>query len=71
MRDTIARTSHQQRGGSCDHGIDTTRIGVERLMHRRKPFRRIATRSEKRAATYAAMRTMVSRLLWLSFANTV
>jgi len=38
---------------------------VERLMNRLKQFRRIATRYEKRAATYLAMVTLAAILLWL------
>jgi transposase len=39
-------------------------------MNRDKPFRRIATRYEKRAANYQAMWLIATILLWLSFANT-
>jgi transposase len=38
---------------------------VERLINRRKQFRRVATRYEKRAANYHAMLTIVASLLWL------
>jgi transposase len=38
---------------------------IERLIHRLKQFRRVATRYEKRAATYQAMVTVACILLWL------
>jgi transposase len=38
---------------------------VERLINRLKQWRRIATRYEKRAATYHAMLTIAAILLWL------
>jgi len=39
-------------------------IATERLINRPKPWRRIATRSEKRAANDEAMLTIVFMLLW-------
>ena len=38
---------------------------IERLINRLKQWRRIATRYEKRAATYLAMLTLAAILLWL------
>jgi transposase len=38
---------------------------VERLVNRLKHFRRIATRSEKRAIHYVAMLTIAAIVLWL------
>ena len=38
---------------------------VERLINRLKRFRRVATRYEKRAASYRAMVTLAAILLWL------
>ena len=38
---------------------------VERLINRLKQWRRLATRYEKRAATYQAMLTIAGILLWL------
>jgi transposase len=38
---------------------------VERLINRRKQYRRIATRYEKRAANYLAMLTLAAILLWV------
>ncbi len=39
---------------------------VERLINRLKPYRRIATRYEKRAANYLAMLTLGRTMLWLT-----
>jgi len=39
-------------------------IATGRLINRPKPWRRIATRSEKRAANDEAMLTIVFMLLW-------
>lgn len=65
IRYTIPRRSNQARGGSFDKAIYKQRNRVERLINRLKQFRRIATRYEKRAASYAAMLTIASILLWL------
>jgi transposase len=37
----------------------------ERLFNRLKPFRRVATRYEKRGQNYLAMVTLAAILLWL------
>lgn len=65
IRYTIARRSNQRRGGPFDKTTYKARNRVERLFNRLKPFRRIATRYEKRAAQYAAMLTIASILIWL------
>jgi len=38
---------------------------VERLINRLKQFRRVATRYDKRADSYAAMLTIAMILVWL------
>jgi transposase len=38
---------------------------IERLMNRRKQFRAVATRFEKRAVNYRAMVVIASLLIWL------
>jgi transposase len=38
---------------------------VERLMNRRKQFRAVATRYDKRAVNYRAMVVIASLLIWL------
>ena len=48
-----------------DRGAYRERNVIERLINRLKQWRRIATRYEKRAATYRAMVTLASILLWL------
>lgn len=62
---TIARKVNEHRGGSFDKALYRQRNRVERLINQLKPFRRIATRYEKRAANYEAMLTLASILLWL------
>ena len=42
-----------------------TRNTVERCVNRLKQFRRLASRFEKTAASYAAMLTLAATLLWL------
>ena len=42
---------------------------MERLFNRLKQFRRVATPYEKRAASYLAMVTLASILVWLRFAE--
>ena len=42
---------------------------IERLVNRLKQFRRVATRYEKRAASYLAMLTLAALLLWLRVAG--
>ena len=44
---------------------------IERLFNRLKQFRRLATRSEKRAANYLAMLHLGAILIWINaFADT-
>jgi transposase len=57
---TIARRSNKQ--------PYRKRNIVERLIHRLKQFRRIATRYEKRASNFAAMITIASIFLFSDFA---
>jgi transposase len=42
-----------------------TRRGLERWVNRRKQWRRIATREEKRVDNYQAMLTIAAILQWL------
>lgn len=65
MRLTIPRRSDQPRGGSFDRHAYRQRNRVERLINRLKQYRRIATRYEKRAATYHAMLTVAAIIVWL------
>jgi transposase len=65
IRITIPRKSNEHRGGSFDKTLYRQRNRVERLINRLKQHRRIATRYEKLAASYAAMVTLAAILLWL------
>jgi transposase len=55
IRLTIPRQTHECRKGPFNRGIYRLRNRIERLIHRCKQCRRIATRDEKRAANYKAM----------------
>ena len=70
MRITIPRRRNERRTGPFNRAIYRLRIRVERLINRYKQFRRLATRAEKRAATYRAMWIVAAPVLWLGFANT-
>ena len=50
---------------SFDREVYRERNVIERLINRLKQWRRIATRYEKRAASYFAMLTLAAILLWL------
>jgi transposase len=65
MRLTIPRKKNEHRGGCFDRALYRQRNWVERLINRLKQFRRIATRYEKRADSYAAMLTIAMLLIWL------
>jgi transposase len=70
IRMTIPRKPNEHRTGPFDRARYRQRHTSERLINRYKQFRRIATRYEKRAATYQAMWLLATVLLWLGFANT-
>ncbi len=65
IRPVIPSMSNQRRRPDFDRAAYRRRNRVERLINRRKQFRRIATRYEKRAANYLAMVTIGMILLWL------
>ncbi len=65
IRYTIPRRQNEHRGGSFDKTIYRLRNRVERLINRLKQYRRIATRYDKRAATYATWITIAAILLWM------
>ncbi len=65
MRMTIPRKKNEHRTGPFDRQLYRQRNVVERLINRLKQFRRIATRYEKRADSYAAMLSIAMILLWL------
>lgn len=66
IRYTIPRYRRTRRRGPFDHALYRTRNRVERLIGRLKQWRRVATRYEKRAATYLAMVTLAAVLLWIA-----
>ena len=65
MRITIPRKKNEHRTGPFDRKLYRQRNQVERLINRLKQFRRVATRYEKRANSYAAMLTIAMIFLWL------
>jgi transposase len=69
IRCVIPRRKDECRKGRFDRDTYRQRNKVERLFNRLKQFRRVATRYEKRAATYLAMVTLASILVWLRFAE--
>jgi transposase len=62
----IARQKGERRRGRFDEVAYRKRNVVERLVNRRKQFRRIATRYEKRTVNYVGMLTIAAIVLWLS-----
>jgi transposase len=70
LRVTIPRKANAHRTGPFARSSDRRRNTIERLIHRYKPFRRIATRYEKRAVNYQAMWLIATIVLWLGLANT-
>jgi hypothetical protein len=65
IRMTIPGKASEGRKGQFDSQVYRGRNRVERLINRLKQFRRVATRYEKRTATYLAMLTIAAILLWL------
>ena len=55
IRMTIPRKRNERRTGPFNRALYRLRNRIERLINRCKPFRRLATRDEKRAANYKAM----------------
>jgi transposase len=67
IRYTFPRRTDQVHTGPFDRAVYCLRNQVERLINRLKHLRRIATRYEKRATSYATMLTLAATLLWLKF----
>jgi transposase len=61
----IPTRKDQRRLAEFDREAYRERNRIERLINRLKQFRRMATRYEKRAASYLAMVTLAMILLWL------
>ncbi len=65
IRSTIPHKVNEHRSGPFNRTLYRTRNLVERLMNRLKPFRRVATRYDKRAENYVAMLHLAAITLWL------
>ena len=62
---TIPANTNSRCRGRCDRAVYRERNRIARVMNRVTPYRRIATRDEKRGATYVAMLTLVAIQRWL------
>ena len=65
IRHTIPRRRDERRTGPFDRTVYRLRNRVERLINRCKQFRSLATRYDKRAATYRALWLIAFTILWL------
>ena len=65
MRYTIPRRRDERRTGPFDRAVYRQRNRVERLITRCKQFRSLATRYDKRAASYRALWVIAFLILWL------
>jgi transposase len=65
IRYTIPRKQHEQRTGPFGRAVYRKRNRVERLINRRKQFRRRATRYEKRGTNAHARWIIAAILLWV------
>lgn len=65
IRTTIPRKKNEHQTGPFDRALYRQRNQVERLINRLKQFRRVATRYDKLASSYAAMLTVAMIVLWL------
>ena len=65
IRYTIPRRRDERRTGPFDRTVYRLRHRVENLIARCKQFRSLATRYDKRAASYRALWTIAMILLWL------
>jgi transposase len=70
IRITMPRRKTESRTGPFARARYRQRSWVERLIHRLKQHRRLATRYEKCAENYRALWLFAATLLWLDFANT-
>jgi transposase len=62
---TIPHKQNACHKGPFNRALYRLRNRIERLINRCKPFRRLATRYEKRAANYKAMWLIAATILWL------
>jgi transposase len=64
LRITIPRQRTERRTGPFDRAMYRLRNRIERLSNRGKQCLRLATRDEKRAASYQAMWLIAATILW-------
>ena len=65
IRYTIPKLCTERRTGPFDRTIYRRRNQVERLIGRCKQYRSLATRYDKRAASYRALWTIAMTILWI------
>ena len=69
IRYTIPRRRDERRPGPFDRAVYRQRNRVERLINRCKQFRSLATRYDKRAASYRALWVIAFLILWIQHGN--
>lgn len=69
IRVTIPRKVNEQRTGPFDRALYRLRHRVENLFARCKQFRSLATRYDKRAASYRALWVIAFTILWIEHAH--
>ncbi len=69
IRITIPRKVNEQRTGPFDRALYRLRHRVENLIGRCKQFRSLATRYDKRAASYRALWVIAFTILWIEPAH--
>ena len=65
IRYTIPRRRDERRSGPFDRAAYRRRHLVENLIARCKQYRSLATRYDKRAASYRALWTIAMTILWI------
>ena len=68
IRYTLPRLSNERRRGPFDRAVYRQRNRIERLINRCKQYRSLATRYDKRAASYRALWLIAFTMLWLHHA---
>ena len=69
IRYTIPRQRRERRRGPFDRATYRLRNRVERLINRCKQFRSLATRYDKRAASYRALWLIAFTIPWIEHAH--
>jgi transposase len=65
IRHTIPRLRYERHGGPFDRTVYRQRNRIERLINRCKQYRSLATRYDKRAASYRALWLIAFTMLWI------